>query len=286
MPGPAHDSASQEALSTRLAVALEAAFEAATLTQYYFRRQTLPTEEKPDGSPVTIADREAEQQIRRTIQSRFPADAILGEEFGETPGTSGFRWILDPIDGTKSFVRGVPLYGMLLAVEHRGQSVLGIIHMPALGETVYATRGSGAWHRTSNNHGDPHDRHQPHLQPARVSTAASVASALLCTTSFSYTARHHNAEFHQLASACRSIRGWSDCYAHLLVATGRAEAAIEPLIHIWDVAPMIPIMREAGGRYTDWTGRETHLSPTGLSSNGRVHDSILNILRISSAGVD
>lgn len=267
-------------IAQRLDLAIEAAQAAGERTQHYFRQRTLSPEVKEDGSPVTIADREAEQQIRRAIEGRFGDDGILGEEFGEKPGRSGFRWILDPIDGTKSFIRGVPLYGILIAVEHRGRSVVGIIHMPALGEMVYAGEGRHAWHIAPGE-----------TQPVRahVSKVETLSDSLLCITSFSDAVKRHPAELMELARGCRSIRGWSDCYAHLLVATGRAEAAIEPLIQIWDVAPMIPIMREAGGAYTDWMGAEKAGSPTGLSSNGRIHETLLSRLRISTVpqpGVD
>jgi histidinol-phosphatase len=264
-------------LQHRLDAALAMAREVGERTLWHFRggSGTLSPEAKQDGSPVTIADREAEQELRRAIESRFPADGVLGEEFGETPGSSGYRWILDPIDGTKSFVRGVPLWGMLIAIEHRGRSSAGLISMPALDEMVYAREGGGAWHAAHGATG-----------PARVSSVGTLGDALLCTTSLSYSLRWHETEFAALSRACRSIRGWSDCYGHLLVATGRAEAAIEPLINIWDVAPMIPIMREAGGMYTDWDGNETAGSPTGLSSNGRVHEGLLSMLRAAAAGVD
>jgi histidinol-phosphatase len=274
--GPAGDG--ELGVQLRLEAAVAMAHEVGPRADHYFRAGMLTPEAKLDGSPVTIADREAEQELRRAIAAAFPEDGVLGEEFGETRGTSGgggYRWILDPIDGTKSFIRGVPLWGMLIAVEYAGRSVAGVIHMPALDEMVYAREGGGAWHVV---HGE--------VRPARVSAVDSLGEALVCTTSLSYAMRRHESEFAALAKVCRSIRGWSDCYAHLLVATGRAEAAIEPLINIWDVAPMIPIMREAGGQYTDWDGNETATSPTGLSSNGCIHEGLLSMLRASAAGVD
>lgn len=276
-PSPAQNE--DQAVQARLELALDVAQAVGERTVHYFRQRGLGADQKQDGSPVTVADREAEAEIRAAIERAFADDEILGEEFGEKPGRSGFRWVLDPIDGTKSFVRGVPLYGLLIAVERDGESIIGIIHMPVLHESVHAVIGSGAWHRVAGSM-------RGSEVPARVSGVNELSEALICTTSFSYGVKHYSQGFTRLAERCRSMRGWSDCYGHLLVATGRAEAAVEPLINVWDVAPMIPIMREAGGTYTDWAGRVTALSPTGLSSNGRVHESILSILRVPAAGDD
>ena len=133
-------------VTSRLSVARELALEAGKLTLKYFRQDDLRVDLKKDASPVTIADREAEELIRKRVAAEFPQDGILGEEFGEQPGTSGWRWIIDPIDGTKSFIHGVPLYGVLIGVELNEQSQIGVIHLPALDETVYAATGQGAWH--------------------------------------------------------------------------------------------------------------------------------------------
>ena len=152
-------------LRNRLELALASAREAGRSTLEYFRSADLSVELKRDDSPVTIADRQAEKLLRERIAARFPDDAVLGEEFGEAPGTSGFRWILDPIDGTKSFIHGVPLYGTLVGVEHQGRPVLGVIYMPALDECAYAARGEGSWYT----------RGESAPQPARVSTRASLA---------------------------------------------------------------------------------------------------------------
>ncbi|MEZ6235042.1 MAG: inositol monophosphatase family protein [Phycisphaerales bacterium] len=214
-----------------------------TLTTF---RSNLDVTSKADGSPVTIADRNAERLIRERLAARFPDDAILGEEFGRTPGTSGYEWVLDPIDGTISFIRGVPLYGALIAVLHDNRPVAGVIHMPALDETVHAARGHGCWHTVAAR--DPIRCH--------ASTTARLADALVALTDPTLFNTHRPGAFDALSRACRSIRGWSDCYAHLLVATGRADAAVEPIVSIWDVAPMAVIMEEAGGAFLDWTGQQ------------------------------
>ncbi len=261
---PTHDT------DTRLAAAVELAREAGRLTLKYFRRQDYAVDRKKDGSPVTTADREAEQLISRAVRTRFPADGFLGEEFGQRPGTSGYRWVVDPIDGTASFIHGVPLYGTLIGVEKDGVAVAGVIFMPALDEMVYAATGRGASHVDAS--GDP--------RPAKVSGIGRLRDGMVCITSFDYfTKSGREAEFHALCRACRSMRGWSDCYAHVLAATGRIEAVVEPMVHAWDVAATIPIIREAGGAFTDWSGIETAHSGTGVASNGLIHLEVLQSLR-------
>ncbi len=252
---------------------MEAARTAGDITLRYFRGAVFSTEQKGDGSPVTTADREAEAAIRAMIGRRFAGDAILGEEHGETPGTSGFRWILDPIDGTISFVHGVPLFGTLIGVERLcvdgvWRAEIGVIHMPVLGETVHAATGLGAWYLVNGER-----------RPARVSRTDSLAGALVCTTSHEYWRRKGREHLLlPLSRACLRTRGWSDCYAHLLVATGRADAVVEPGVHPWDVAATIPIVREAGGRCTDWRGVETSRGGNNIASNGRIHEELVRTL--------
>ena len=162
-------------LSARLKFACDAAHEAGRLTLRYFQRADLQIDLKQDATPVTVADREAEQLLRQRIAASFPDDGVLGEEFGEQLGTSGYRWILDPIDGTKSFIHGVPLYSVLIGVEHEGQSRLGVIHVPVLQETAYAAKGQGAWYIRGD---------QP-PKPARVSATKTLADGLFLTSSLS-----------------------------------------------------------------------------------------------------
>ncbi len=255
----------------RLEFSLECAREAGELTLRAFRSRRFAVDAKDDGSHVTDADRDAETLIRDALERVFPDDGVFGEEHGERAGTSGYRWLIDPIDGTASFVHGVPLYGTLIAVERDGASVAGVIHMPALGETVHAARGHGAWHTTSESR---------EAAPARVSTTRTLRESLLVMTAFDYFAKAgREAVFARLARAFARTRGWSDCYAHLLVATGRAEAAVEPSIKPWDVAPMTVILEEAGGRYTDWHGRASAYGPDGASTNGLIHEELLATLQ-------
>ncbi|HWB10752.1 MAG TPA: histidinol-phosphatase [Pirellulales bacterium] len=256
--------------SARLELALSAAREAGELTLRYFQEDNYAVELKRDQSPVTIADRQAEQLLRERIAAAFPADAIVGEEFPDRPGDSGYRWILDPIDGTKSFISGVPLYGALVGVEFDGQSVAGVIHIPALAETAYAAKGKGAWFARGD---------RPAV-PARVSRTGRLADCLFCTSEIKSFARSgRRAAFEQFDAACRLVRTWGDCYGYLLVATGRADVMVDPLMNVWDCAALQPILEEAGGTFTDWQGHPTIYGGEAVATNGLVLDEALAIAR-------
>jgi histidinol-phosphatase len=257
-------------IASRLQSALGAAREAGQLTQSYFCRADLAVELKSDDTPVTIADRQAEQLLRERIVRKFPDDAILGEEFPEQPGTSGFRWILDPIDGTKSFVHGVPLYGTLIGLELESRSVLGVIYLPALNECLYASVGDGAWYERGN------------MAPvqARVSDRTRLADSLFCTSdNIAYGTVNRQAALARLQSAARLSRTWGDCYGYLLVATGRAELMVDPVMSVWDAAALQPILEEAGGSFTDWQGRSTIHSGEGIATNGKILPEVLELIR-------
>ena len=256
-------------LSSRLELALSAAREAGRLTLEYFQRDDLAVELKHDASPVTVADRQAEQLLRQRIAERFPADGILGEEFPEQAGTSGYRWILDPIDGTKSFIRGVPLYGTLIGVEHDQRAVLGVVLIPALDECVYAAIGQGAWHQRADA---PPRR-------AQVSSREKLGEALFCTSDPSYPTPARQAACSRLRKACLLSRTWGDCYGYLLVATGRAEVMVDPVMNVWDAAALQPVLLEAGGTFTDWQGQETIYGGEGIATNGKVLAEVLAITR-------
>ena len=244
--------------------AADLAQSAGEITLKYFRRKLTP-ERKRDGSFVTVADREAERHLRACIRERFPHDAILGEEEGEAPGTSGRRWILDPIDGTFSFVHGVPFYGVLVALEVAGEPLVGAVNIPALDELVYAARGQGCFFRG---------------EPARTSATRKLDEALLLTTSFRLFEQSATAH---IASALQRLtatsRTWGDCYGYVLVATGRADVMIDPVMNVWDCAPLLPILEEAGGTFTDWRGQRTIWGGNALSTNGHLLSEILEILR-------
>jgi histidinol phosphatase-like enzyme (inositol monophosphatase family) len=257
-------------LSSRLDLALVAAREAGEITLRYFQRDNFEIELKKDASPVTIADRTAEEHLRKRISEAFPADGILGEEFPERPGVSGFRWILDPIDGTKSFVHGVPLYGTLVGVEHETRSLVGVIELPALDERVYAAVGGGAWYVRGGS--------QP--RPARVSSCARLSNALVSSSAIEGFAKGKRLEaFLAISAAARLTRTWGDCYGYALIATGRAEVMIDPAMNVWDAAALQPILEEAGGTYTDWNGTPTIHGGEGIATNGRVLDEVLAFTR-------
>jgi len=254
----------------RLVLALVAAREAGHITLEYFQTDRYRVERKGDNSPVTEADRAAEQHLRGLIGRAFSDDAILGEEFGQSPGVSGYRWILDPIDGTKSFISGVPLYGTLVGLERDGQPLAGVIHIPALGETVWGALGGGAWHQQGN--ADP--------VPARVSTATSLSKSLFCTSEVrTFDERGRRAAYDRLQDAARLSRTWGDCYGYLLVATGRAELMVDPALNVWDAAALLPILEEAGGAFTDWQGRRTIHSSEGIGACPGVLAEVLAITR-------
>ena len=254
-------------LEQRLDFSVEAAKRAGEVTLKYFGK--LDPEQrriKSDGSPVTVADRESESLLRELISQRYPDDAILGEEFEDKPGTSGYKWVIDPIDGTISFVQGVPLYGTMLACLHDDDPILGVIHMPAFDETVWAATDLGCWHRQGSN---------PPVRGA-VSSVTEPAEAIFTTTSLSYFDTPPLRDlYEQLDGICRYSRGWSDCYAWVLLATGRVDAVIEPSLSLWDFAAALPIIRELGGIWTDLAGNSTLEVTQILAANPTLHATLL-----------
>lgn len=227
----------------------------------------LTSETKKDGTPVTVADRAAEAYLRGCIEKRFPSHGILGEEFGETNPGATVRWIIDPIDGTRSFIRGVPLYGILIGVQLGGDCVVGVAHFPALGETVAAAVGEGCYWNGGR---------------ARVSSQSDLsASTVLTTDPVVLLDGPLAAGWEHLARSAALVRTWGDCYGHLLVATGRAEVMVDPILSPWDAAPFVPILLEAGGRFTDRAGVAGFQGGSGVSTNGVLHEEVLEILNRS-----
>ena len=216
---------------------------------------------KSDGSEVTAADHAAETLIRAAIQEAFPDDGILGEEGEEVPGRTGRRWIVDPIDGTRSFASGVPLYAVLIALEEDGIPVLGCCHVPATGETLAAARGAGAWLNGT---------------PARVSGCASLSDARVVSSGLEYwrdRADHGlRAGWDRLVTASRWARTWGDAYGHLLVATGRADVLADPICgNAWDYLLFVVILQEAGATYSTFDGAPLHPWSTALAANPELH---------------
>lgn len=246
-----------------LAHATRLAIEAGRVTLGYFGR-VVEHDAKGDGSPVTVADREAEQLIRRGIEERWPDHSILGEEYGESRPGAPVRWILDPIDATRSFMRGVPLYGVLIGVEVEGDPVVGVAHFPPLGETVAAGRGMGC---TLNG------------EPCRVSSVDTIEDAVVLTTDVERVlSGPDGAGWRRLQQRASFSRTWGDCYGHALVATGRAEVQVDPIMKPWDAGPFLTIVTEAGGRFTTREGEATIHGGSGISTNGILHDEVLEEL--------
>lgn len=220
-------------------------------------------EQKGDGSPVTVADREAEAEIRRVISTRYPEHGVVGEELGESKPEASIQWIVDPIDGTRSFVRGVPLYGTLIGVEVEGEPVVGVVYLPALDEMVAAARGLGC---TRNG------------RACRVSAVDLLDEALLVVTSET-DARRRSGAYSALVERTALQRTWGDCYGYVLVATGRAEVALDPYMNVWDCAPLWTILEEAGGRFSTWSGERTIRGGDAVATNGLLHDAVLGVLQ-------
>jgi histidinol phosphatase-like enzyme (inositol monophosphatase family) len=244
--------------------AVDAAWQAGKITLEYFQTGTA-VERKADASPVTLADRRAEEKLRERIQQTFPDHGILGEEFGEVVGRAPYRWVLDPLDGTRSFIQGVPLYGVMIGLEYHGRAVLGVVHFPALGETVCASKGEGCYWNGRR---------------ARVSALSDLADAVVLATSVrSLYDEGRGYVFDTLQARTRLQRTWGDCYGHILVATGRAEVMLDPVLQVWDCAALQPILEEAGGTFTDWQGTATHTGGNGLSTNGHLFRAVMEVIQ-------
>lgn len=216
-------------------------------------REGVVVETKADGSPVTAADREAERAAREWIERRFPDDGVLGEELGETRPAAARRWVLDPIDGTKTFVRGVPLWGTLVAVAEGEHVLAGAAYFPAVGEMLAAAPGEGCWWNGAR---------------CRVSEVGELRAATVLTTDERFPGRPDRARgWRQVAEEAFVVRTWGDCYGYLLVATGRAEIMVDDRMSAWDAAALLPIVTEAGGVFSDWSGRFTAFGGDAIATN-------------------
>lgn len=230
----------------------------------------LAVEWKGDNTPVTLADRAVEEELRTRMARETPGYGVIGEEFGHEPGGGEYEWVVDPIDGTKAFIHGVPLFGTLIALLEKGEPVLGIIDLPALGERVWATRGGGCFRNGA---------------PCRVSSVDRLDEALLLDGSATTMERlGYGPAWAELRRAARLHRGWGDCYGHFLVATGAAEVMADPVVEIWDIAPMAVILPEAGGRFTAFGGNMSITERSGISSNGLLHETVRSALVAGTRG--
>lgn len=258
-----HRQPEESRLREYLDFAVETAFEAGRLTLSHFQTGIRP-EYKEDGTEVTAADREAESFIRARIAARYPKHDITGEEHEDRQTGASHRWTIDPIDGTKAFARGVPLYAVLLALEIEDRPEVGVAYFPALDEMLSAATGMGClWNG----------------RRARVSEAEDLSRGIVAFTDAKGMERYgRGAEFSRIRDAAGACRGWSDAYGHALVATGRAEVMLDPALNPWDGAPFLTILREAGGYFGDWSGNETAHGSEGLSTTKKLLPEVLRLI--------
>lgn len=247
-----------------LSVAKAAARKGGQRALQYFRKNVAVVK-KVDRSPVTRADREAEQVIRGILQEAFPAHQLCGEEFGWDPNLrSDFKWWIDPVDGTRQFIRGLPFWGTLVALEHRGEVVAGVIHHPALDLTLWAAKGQGC---------------HANGRKAHVSRIPDLRGGTLTYGGLRLTHPSYRKRLTDLIATCYDDRGFGDCFGHSLVIQGMVEAMLDPVVKPYDVAAIKICVEEAGGRFTDLKGKESIYGGNALSSNGLVHSRILRAVR-------
>ena len=252
-------------LNNYVEFAIQTALEAGRLTLDYFQKD-IDVDSKEDGSPVSIADKNAEELIRSRVTDKYPEHAVVGEEFGEGgEGGSTHRWFVDPIDGTRAFVHGVPLYAVLLGLEIEGTIEVGVAHFPALNETVSAASGLGCFWNS---------------RPAKVSTVEQLDQSYVAFTNPSAFAKHgRREEWERIKAATCYQAGWTDAYGHALVATGRVEMTLDPIMKPWDCGPFPVILREAGGYFGDWSGNETIYGNEALSTTRVLLPKVLDLIK-------
>jgi histidinol-phosphatase len=243
---------------------VQAARAAGQLALGFFDRD-VTVEWKHDQSPVTVADRKAEQLLRATISASFPGDGLLGEEFGDTPGSTGYRWIIDPIDGTRCFVRNITHWATLVGLEYKGEMIAGVSYAPADDQFFRALRGDGTFKDDKRVH---------------VSNVTSLDRALACYSGIQFFQEGGKEQhFLKMMRNVDRARGYGDYYGFVLVAQGSCELMVDYGVHIWDIAGLKVIVEEAGGRFTDWDGGHDLNRPDCVASNGKVHDAVLALLR-------
>ena len=257
-----------ESLRDYLEFAVETAYQAGRMTLAYYQTG-VHADTRPDGSPVTVADRRTEEFIRSRLEKRYPLHAITGEEHGRT-GSNGAThcWYIDPIDGTLGFVQGTPFYSVLIGLEIEGQTQVGAAYFPALDEMVAGASGEGCWWNGRRAH---------------VSEVATLEQAVgVFTEVKEFQHRGYAEQLQRVIQATRFCAGWGFAYGQILVATGRAELALEPYMDPWDRAPFVPILQEAGGYCGDWFGNRTIHSREGLATTNLLLPQILPLLQIGT----
>jgi histidinol phosphatase-like enzyme (inositol monophosphatase family) len=255
----------QSTLKSHLDFALDASWQAGRLTLSYFQT-SLEIERKKDNSPVTIADKEAEKKLRALIERYYPDHGIIGEEFGTKESKNGWSWTVDPIDGTKSFICGVPFYSNLLAlIDENGRSIVGVANFPALSEVIYAAQEIGAYWNGRRT---------------RVNKVSELANAVLLASEIikDYGEPRYT-RFHKLLKETYIHRTWGDAYGYMLIATGRGDIMIDPMMKLWDCGPLQVILEEAGGTFTDWNGNRTIRAGESVATNGALFEKVMAITR-------
>lgn len=248
---------------SRYDLAVEVARQAGDLAKKYFD-EGFEVEWKADQSPVTVADKQAEELIRTTIKKHFPTDGFLGEEYDDEPSGSGYRWVIDPIDGTRAFVRHIPIWGTLLGLEYKDDPIAGVAYAPSLGNLWRGLRGDGAYRD---------DR------KIRVSDVELLNRAFLSYSGVNWFKKAgYLQQFTDLCTETERQRGIGDFYGFLLVAQGSIDIMVDTGVHAWDVAALVPIVEEAGGTFTNWAGERTIHSPDVVASNGPLHPFVQRIL--------
>lgn len=250
-------------LQPYLDFATSLAYQAGKITLRYFNTG-VQTERKENNDPVTIADREAEAFVRAEIERKFPGHAIVGEEYGELANGHAFRWIIDPIDGTISFIRGVPLYAVLIGLEIEGIVKVGAAYFPALDEMLCASDSAGCWWNGRR---------------ARVSAVSALSDACVVTSDFQHLTAKMNDVVHRFEKEKSLLRTWGDAYGYLLVATGRAEVALDPRLDVYDCGPYPVLLKEAGGFFGSWNGEEGHTHGEGIACNMAIKPKVMELMR-------
>jgi histidinol-phosphatase len=250
-------------LNALLGVATDIAERASKIAMGYFR-QTILIEMKENGTPVTLADKKTEEFIRKELQISFPSFGILGEEFGQEGRDREYVWTVDPIDGTRSFIRGIPLFGTLLGLLENNEPIAGIMVLPCLNETYTAARGMGTYC----------NGHQLHVSQ----TASLEAANISCGDTYCFEDAGQTQFLKSLIDRAEAVRGYTDCFGHSLVLRGGLDAMIDPVVSLWDVAPLACLIREAGGDYYDFSGERTIQGTSFVASNGKLRPEILKAL--------
>ncbi len=248
---------------TLLEFALDAAWQAGRITLGYYQTN-MAADRKADNSMVTIADKLAEQKLRQLIEERWPDHGIIGEEYGDSNSDAPYTWTIDPIDGTRSFVSGVPLFSTLVALLDGNRPLVGVIHLPALNETIYAARGDGCYWNGRRVH---------------VSSIDKLEDAMLLISGLNHFTSAEQVEgWQKLIDATYAQRTWGDAYGYALVASGRAEIMVDPAMHLWDCGPMQVILEEAGGHFTDWRGNATIHAGESIVTNEALFEPVMELI--------